>query len=240
MSLIVGTSNVLGWHHTEPGGKNAGWPDGVVRMDSLLDAWTVAGAAVVGLQELEDPMARVMRRDPRGRLRRSQPNNRLRGGNTQGTGIWFDPEQVGLVRYWNLRTPMQGRRLGLNSCAAIFRTRDKYQGERVKFGAISVHRPRLSIRSNIPLRVSRQARDAMDSRVEQVIHNWRKRGLPGFVLADGNTGSLPIVGTENLHKHGPDHVRGTRGDWERLGGWAIPTGTASDHSIVVARVRPAR
>ncbi|MBA3283127.1 MAG: peptidoglycan DD-metalloendopeptidase family protein, partial [Acidimicrobiia bacterium] len=58
-SFVIATFNTLGHSHTKPGGNKKGWADSATRTRWMAELMASQGPDVVGLQEFQDPQARV-------------------------------------------------------------------------------------------------------------------------------------------------------------------------------------
>lgn len=107
----IATLNVLGSHHTDPGGKNAGMDSGEVRMLGAIRALNHAGVTVCALQELETPQADVIESRKRWSLIRAVPNNTFRNGVTMGNGLMYRKDIWTCLETHDLPVAISGKRL---------------------------------------------------------------------------------------------------------------------------------
>lgn len=92
-TLRLASYNVLGAHHSAPGGKNAAMADGAWRMRESLARLESHGVDIAVFNEFEGPQAAVVLGDSDWELLRATGNSRLRGGDFSGNAIaWRSAE----------------------------------------------------------------------------------------------------------------------------------------------------
>lgn len=83
----LATFNVLGSHHSSPGGKNARLQPGPVRMRGALELLEASSVEIVVFNEFESPQADVVLADGDWELHRATGNSRLRRGGYSGNAV---------------------------------------------------------------------------------------------------------------------------------------------------------
>lgn len=179
ISVRVGTMNILGWHHTEPGGKNAGMDDGVIRALRAFLAWNAAGCWVVVVTEMEKIQADTIERHSKWKVIASGYNNlnvRVKG-NWMATVVCYKSRFLKVVEVVDLESPLAGRPRGLHMPAVRF----KVKWLPIWFWVIGVHMPRLGGNENPSDSIA-----ARDSAKQRHTSFMSRRTGPFVVAGDTN------------------------------------------------------
>lgn len=171
----VASLNVLGAHHTAPGGGKASWPAGADRQRGLMTELEASDISVVGFQEFESDQARVVVEDGDWTLMRGPTNGRFRGGGTTSNAIAWQADQWTAVGSNHVVVPWQ-RTLHM----PVVQLRHNATG--VQMIVMSIHNPA----------TTRSAGDqsaARDRAVQielQAARQLAASGLPVLLLGDFN------------------------------------------------------
>lgn len=230
MRARVATLNVLGWHHTEPGGKNDGLGDGVTRMRRMLAAIRMARVSVVTLQELETPMAAVIEGRTGWELFRSKPNQVLAGKNAMGNGIMWRTRTWRLVKSTSVKADIKGRTLWFPLVVLEHRR----SGRQVT--VLGFHNPGVG-----PISGGSDEDRVLCKLAQRIaVEPELTRKSPVIVAGDANSEGYGLKSMARVAGQGVDHIlianlthSRPRVHWFRRLGW-------TDHNMVSVRVHSLR
>lgn len=225
----VAALNVLGHHHTEPGGKNQHMMSGPSRMRKTMRLWREHGITVVALTELETPQAKVIERRPRWGLHRAEPNNRFHNGNEMGNGLAWRSDLLQFVEALDLDVPIVGRTLHMPVVLLL----EPVSASR--FAVMTVHNP-----SRGPIS---GGSDADRARCKAMQRGYAEQladaGIPLIVAGDFNEvdAHRDLPDLELGFRSGVDFVMGAGVTFR--GGHTVGgvKGVLSDHPLVAAVAR---
>lgn len=181
--VTIGAMNILGWHHTEPGGKNASMEEGVIRALRAVALWNVAKCWIVIVTEMEKIQADAIEHHTKWRVVTSEVNNRSVGhpGNWMATAICYKSRWLKVLQVVDLETPLKGRPLGLHMPAVRF----KIKFLPIRFWVIGIHFPRTGGLEDA--KASINARNIAKETHKEFMANHRG---PFFIGGDGNIKNL--------------------------------------------------
>lgn len=242
----VGTFNVLGANHTEPGGDRKGWKRYGWRLRRAIPLMEKQNLSVVGMQEFQGPQRTLffrLTKDRRMQWRLSPKGN-------ETNGILWRPGKWRLVRAGRIKVPyFHGKPVGM-PYVLLRRT-----GTREKVWFVNVHNPASAKGPAAKYRKIALRREA------RLVKRLRRTGRPVMLIGDLNQRESGFC---YLAKRGmrasaggsfrPDWPRGQRCrppkdvriDWlfidggkrARLGGHRVESRTRkrgiSDHPIVIS------
>lgn len=241
----IATFNVLGNHHTAPGGGKAKWDDGVPRMRRAMQLLDRSNISLVGLQEFETPQAGVLLSTPGWSLYRATPNSRFPDGSTNGIALawradtWVALDTSELLIPWSLR----------DLHVPVVRLQHRPTGQQIL--VVVVHNPA----------TTRQQGDQTAARADavrrerQLVAELRRSGRPVILLGDfnerapayctltaGGLVSSPAGGANNGRcsppsRLGVDQIYGAGLTWDGYKSEPSTFRKISDHPLISTRVR---
>jgi len=174
----VGTFNVLGAHHTAPGGYKPEYGPGASRTRWALKTIESAGIEILALQELESSQAEVIEDDGDWTLLRATPNRRFPDGSTGGNAIAWRTDLWQLQAREEVAVVLPNRRLQMP--VALLQHRET--GHQVV--VVGIHNPW----ERVP---ARKARAKERAYLEQLVAGT---ALPVVVLGDFNERAAAFCG----------------------------------------------
>lgn len=174
----VATFNVLGTHHSAPGGSREEYAGGAIRTRSALEVIEAAGIEIVALQEFETSQAEVVEDDGEWSVLRGSPNRRFPNGTTSSNAIAWRAATWQLQAWEEIEVPTRGRMLHMP--VALL----QHRGSGDQVVVVGVHNP-------VERSLARRARARERAYLEQLVAST---SAPVLVLGDFNERASAFCG----------------------------------------------